>query len=1031
MATKQSAVIYKNCALIPAPLVSLARTTHRSEDGHGVGHSMTATLTGKLVSCKGWDFSDSDVKYYTSGGYPADDTDCCKFDNILTMQDRVRQLFRIDNEYSWFEIQSLENTSHTSHKWLARVQDVQFKEGLWVETAEYVITLELVNSAQEFGSNDLARKMSHTQHSEKWDLQFKNDEAGVYQLTHTISCNAKQFADQPSAGSLVEDWGEANGPSTIPEEGEGIIDGWKEAKRWVRERLVYLDAHGTIQPKLDDEVVFDYGFLLNQYVPYNYTKNENIDQLGGNYSVTETWIMSKWPVYYNVTAEYDKPRDGDYVIKVRGNFKSFLNAAKDNGVDCMTAFKAWEAAQEPFKLAQSIYTGVRTLNSCPVNRVVVENRQYRMTTLTTVPSDEFEATTSREYLPDQTRNVEFTLEYSDGGDALCDSDITVTEKFSNIAQQEMCAHTITIEGTIQGHRCKDDDPNESLKNAEDCLRLLNQGKDLAKAIYTGSKPIDSLKLITVSIGKNSRKGYIHFTWEYTDSFTDSLRKEQTVTESWECERRGSDKKPLYTLQVEGNIIALCDVDDFSILVAAIPAPSTFQTEEYQTDNGLHGKACIQTRQSINKDELHKKVGYSYTFEEDCGLAKIEIDVTSKIGPDKCGITTLIIQTQITGNGCEDAIALKNAQGAFADIGPKIRALDAGTMNGTYVDYCLVSSSVVQNSRGKITASYEFSTGYPKGQCVEAGLTVTESYDAECGIKKTQMSGHIKGFCGTDNAGGAFQAALGYYNHNYAGINIQQYCDGYITARSKTENKLDGTIAFTAECQLRPHPYIEEKDIAVKYDVEQEATIVIISGSITPLCIEGQVANDNPDITPEQAAQVAAGKAAWATIGSTLAALAGQAGDCDNPELRRSSVTISQINGKVQYSMEYWCMKCRRWVPGAIDQSLDLTCNIGGQAIAIIPILGRYCGPIMQNKGTRKESTYTVNITMRFKPDCCKLVAPAGINGAVADIMRQTAESCGRPAGCTPVNIHTISDVISWSPCTGRYTRQITQLMEYC
>lgn len=996
MAQKLSAVTYNGKALIPAPMVSFNRTTHRTEDGHGVGHSMTATLTGKLVSCKGWDFGGDDVKYYTGSGYPGDDTDCCKFDNILTMQDRVRQLFRVDNEYHWFELQSLEGSPHLPHKWLARVQDVQFKEGLWVEVCEFVITLELINSAHEYGDNPLlAQQMSDVQHTERWELQFRPEDGVAYNLTHTISCQAKQFVSQESNGSLVEDFAEAHGPAADPQiPGEtnppasstGIVDGWQEAKRWVQTRLDYLKNRG-IQKKIDDDVVFNLGFLLsNDYVAYNYQRNENVDQLAGNYNVTETWLLSQYPVTYNVVIESDKPRDGDYIVKVHGNFKSFLNSDDTNTADAMNAFKAWDSIGKPFELAQAAYVGARTLNSCPVTRSIIQNKQFQ-TKPDALPG-------KQEFKPDVTRTVDFSYEFSDGGDHLCDTEITVSDKYSAIATSDICAHTVTVDGTIQGHKCSDNDPNEPMNNANACLSTIDAAS-LARAIYTGGK---TLILIGTTISRNARKGTIHFTYEYSDAYANGVRREDSVTESWSCENRGSDGKPLVTLQVEGTIVALCSVL-FSDLVAMIPTPEYFQ--------GLYPLACILTRKSISKDEIHKKVGYSYTFEEDCGLAKTEVDVTTKNGPDKCGITNITVQFQITGNGCTNVISSTNALEQLNKMNPRSYAPS---------DYCMTSSTVMKNDHGKINATYEFASS---GEA-EISLTITETYDMQdCGILKTQVQGHIKGCCGAN--GGAYAAA----ERAYGAINLQSLCEGYIISRSKTHNELEGSVTFTLECQKRPHPYIEEKNIQIRCDIEQAYTTVMIEGSITPMCIT------------DQAAQVQAGYAAWAEVSATLEGLA--AGACASPgsgvctvgaaTLKKSTVSVSQINGKVQYSNEYACMPCHR-VAGTIEESVDIQCNRGGDAVAIVPILGRVCGPLIQNKGTKKETTYTVSIMFRFKPNCCSLSRPSGIDDAVTAIMN-SANGCGCPSGCAVVNTYTVNDSETWSPCSGRYTRQITKLLECC
>ena len=1017
MATKLSAITYDGKAIIPVPMVAMNRATHRTEDGHGVGHTLTATLTGKLVSWMGWDFSDINApKYYTGSGYPDNSTSACKFDNILQMQDLMRGLFRIDNEYRWFEIQSLESPGSpdprcTPHKWLAKVQDVQFKEGLWVEVCEYTVTLELMNSAAEYGDEDKAKLMSHVNHSEKWDLQFSEENAGAYKLTHTLSCSAKQFA--PTSGtegaSPLEDWANANNPTAV--------DGWRVARQWINDRLTYLDngQAGTINPKIDNDIM-NFSDVLNNTKPYNYERNENIDQLGGNLSVTETWMMSLYPVIYNVSAEYTKPRDNDYTIKVHGNFKTFRDAANDNLGDAMEAFTAWEAAHKPFTLAQSMYNGARTLNQCPVSRTVTQNLQYGLSSKSDVDG-------TPNIYGDPTRTVEFTLEYSDGGGALCDSDITVTEKIDNVAASAMCSHTVLVEGNIQGHKCADDNANEPINNALQCLSDLGQGLSLANSIYTGS---GTLWLVSSSIAKDERKGTIHFAYEYSDIYSITgiagVKKEENSTESWDCERRASDGTALKTFQVDGTLTALCEIN-WEALVAAIPPASDFTPE-----------CGTLTKQTIGKDELHKKVSYAYTFEEDCGLARRDIDVTTKSGPDKCAIIYYSLSAQIHGIGCTDALALSNANTFFATFNPY-----------TYVPSvaCQLSKSIVTNNHGRITATYEFAdytnSPYANGNgSAEININITETVDGqECGVLKTSINGHIKGCCGASQ--GAYAAALAAYN----ALNLQSLCTGYVVGRSKSDNQTDGTISFTLECQERPHKYVEEKTITSKCDVDSYYTSVTIDGSITPICevLRDGVSDIEGDLTGGENEQVVVGQTAWDNIVKpSLPALASTAcggpmdvdGLCTTgtPVLKRSSVQISKINGKVVYSCEYACLPCQR-VPNSIEESIEFACNIGGQVVVAVPILGRACGPIIQDKGTKDKSTYTVTINFKFRANCNNLAVPAGISAAVNSIMQQAAGGCGCPSGCSVTNTYTISNTINWSPYTGKYTQTITNMIECC
>lgn len=967
MSTKKSAVLFDSKNIIPAPLVSLNRTTYRTDDGHGVGHALTATLTGRLVSCKGWNFTGSSIEYSDTSTteYPADDGDCCKFANILEMQDKVRSVFNISNDYQWFEIHSLEQGSPVIHKWLARVQDVQFKEGLWVQDAEYSITLELVNSSTEYSDPE---EMSHTQHSESWEVQFDADNGGAYQLTHTISCQSKQFST----------------------DGATITDGWEVAKTWVNERLAIL-AGG-----IDSDISL--GFLVSDYTLYNYQKNQTADQLGGTYTVTEKWMLSKYPVIRNIIVTAETPRDGDFKVKVSGNFKSLLNSTESNGDDAATTFAAWENTNGPYNIAIESIHGLKigtALKSCPISRSVVENRQFIGST---------DGTTAEKHTAEVTRVIEFSYEFSDNPESDVDAEVSVSEKNNYIGSSDACASTVTVEGMIQGFRCDLSgalDQGARLAKAEAYYNTLNP-MALATGVYTGG---GSLNLINDSIVKNTRKGTIQFSFEYSDAFTGGFKKEETISEGWSCEARNSDGVALTTIQIDGNIIGLCE-KTFADVVGQIPSTTSYSA--YPT-----GSYAL-VKSSITKDSGNKRVSYSYTFEDDnVDTARIEIERTTRVGPDKCD-PIYSIHVRIKGNGCSDVAAKASAEARFNTF--------VNDITGYYpTGYTRTSSTVTKTENGNIDASFEFSSFTD----AEVTIVTTESYDSQdCGIVKTRVQGEVKGFCYSAKSS-AYQAAVDAYNE----LDLQSYCTGYIISKSRTDSESEGKISFTLDCENRPQPYIEEKTVSVKCDYSQPYTIVTIEGSVTPLCIDPLGSEE-----PSQASILIAGESAWAAVEATLPSLAVAACSFDacntgTATLVRSSITTNKVNGRTQYSMDYQCNPSCHRVTGSLEESVEITCNKGVDVVAIVPILGRSCGPLIQNKNTKKETTVTISISFRFKADCCSS-KPSGIEDAVTAIINSVT-GCDCPDGCSDVNTYTISDTDTWSPCTGRYTRQITRLLECC
>ena len=197
MATPVAYVIYNSKRLIPAPELNFNKTYRRSADGAIIGTDYTVTMTGSVVACQGFDFTGSEITLYGGTGYPAEDGDCCKFQNILDAQEVIRNHFIIGEDYHWFEVVAPPNPPK---KWRARVTEISFPEGRWIDVCNYSITLDL----QSEDDDD-----NYIEFAESWNTQYAAEHGGIYALTHAISCSSKEFYDG------VE---------------EAIVDGWEKAK---------------------------------------------------------------------------------------------------------------------------------------------------------------------------------------------------------------------------------------------------------------------------------------------------------------------------------------------------------------------------------------------------------------------------------------------------------------------------------------------------------------------------------------------------------------------------------------------------------------------------------------------------------------------------------------------------------------------------------------------------------------------------------------------------------------------------------
>jgi len=110
----------------------------------------------------------------------------------------------------------------------------------------------------------------------------------------------------------------------------------------------------------------------------------------------------------------------------------------------------------------------------------------------------------------------------------------------------------------------------------------------------------------------------------------------------------------------------------------------------------------------------------------------------------------------------------------------------------------------------------------------------------------------------------------------------------------------------------------------------------------------------------------------------------------------------------------------------LRESVNITKEFPADVVAIIPILGRTCGPIIQRKGTKTVEKCSVAIDLTFPKECgCSYGKPAGLEATVQGIISD--------AGCCTgaYNSPTEKDTESWNPRTGKYTRSVTFICECC
>jgi hypothetical protein len=276
----------------------------------------------------------------------------------------------------------------------------------------------------------------------------------------------------------------------------------------------------------------------------------------------------------------------------------------------------------------------------------------------------------------------------------------------------------------------------------------------------------------------------------------------------------------------------------------------------------------------------------------------------------------------------------------------------------------------QYSEGKITYNYEFNDRVGDANHYDT-YTVSKKSSMDSREVSVTVSGIING-----------RLALGEANINLLKYNrAKEYFDSinnntFMLTRAKLSGVLDlkpayvGTSVdqnFTEGSITYSYEFNNRTDNKAKndYTVESRATredgrtTITVSGTITGL---KEAESDPPSVKYENALEFFQ---AWVLqIPNVAAAFEPTVPLNPNPASRSKGSNV--YNGVITYSYEYNTDPVPT-IPGALSQNIKVTFGPGGQVIAIIPVIGRPDGPVLQDIGTIKERSKTITLDVVMEP----------------------------------------------------------------
>jgi len=261
-------IIYDEKRIIPAPpSVTIQKRILRTGDGLKIGSIFDIVVTGTLVAYKG--SPDSNGDFWTLGGYPSDETitETARLGAILRKQEAIRKLFT--NEGRLFEIQSGDGS--TSLKFYPRLQDIKFQEGIWVDRCDYIITMEadkIEGAAVTVGSGEDDEESNYlvSEVNEAWAFE-EGETPDTFRISHSVSARGRPRFETDGTGTIAS-------------------EAWEEARGYVIDYASLAYDSSKVQTALP-------GAPSGAFSNYNHLRFQNVDERGGTYSITQSWIYAQ------------------------------------------------------------------------------------------------------------------------------------------------------------------------------------------------------------------------------------------------------------------------------------------------------------------------------------------------------------------------------------------------------------------------------------------------------------------------------------------------------------------------------------------------------------------------------------------------------------------------------------------------------------------------------------------------------------------------------------------------------------------
>lgn len=522
-------MIYGNAAIIPCPHVSIANEPIIGGNQKRLGNTYKFTITGTLIVYKGSPASvvggagwgGYNNQFWTLSGYPPDETNPSMSLHQLYMAESkiaaLQGLFATEGQ--WLEIQSADGSQPM------KVQPkniiISIAEGIWFTEIPYTITFDAdviyLNGIvyQGLPYTDLIQ-----QATESWSFT-PGEIVKTFSITHEVSAVGKRAFD-------------VLGNESIP--------AWQAAKNFVYNQLV-LGISGISTLSIAGGSIFNQSSLgsgvinLFQYKQYNQSRTENVDEIGGSFSVTENWTAataSGAETYVVSTRRIVEDPYTTITATVQGTIKGFYDGLFNYDQRLPAAQYLYSQLAAPTGLLPRVTAFAGTGYSFNIQP-----------TQSTIDYNQNEGSLS------------YAVEFSN---RLFEMDSYEQYAVNRKTSVEDYKSTFTINGSIKGRRYDGDvDPTIGYQRALAQWQLVNSGTVLHDRI-TSSKYFPTfsglqLSPISFDIDYNEGDGLVTYAYSFNNRIND-YNGSNDVNEEYQISKHFSVDDGITTYSLQGTVQGL-------------------------------------------------------------------------------------------------------------------------------------------------------------------------------------------------------------------------------------------------------------------------------------------------------------------------------------------------------------------------------------------------------------------------------------------------------------------------------------------